>query len=249
MKNLFVYAIIVISLSKCNSQSVDKIVLVNVGNLDRGAIAHEISILNALNPRVVAIDLQFRELKEPEADAKLTSALWNCKNLVMTSAIHNLANEKFIGLNNHSQFSPPQVKSGFINAILEEDKNRSLKRFLIQDIETVGAKRVEYHFGIKTAMAYDSLKTLKFIASHSKTADVDYKKGRRAFRKVSAEEVLNGKLTENDIAGKIVLIGFLGPGTEDKFYTPLNKGQNSPDMYGLYLANITAQVLEFDSKE
>jgi CHASE2 domain-containing sensor protein len=41
------------------------------------------------------------------------------------------------------------------------------------------------------------------------------------------------------------MIGFLGPGDQDKFITPLNTNPNEPDMYGLeYLANIVAQVLE-----
>jgi CHASE2 domain-containing sensor protein len=56
---------------------------------------------------------------------------------------------------------------------------------------------------------------------------------------------LNGNITKKDIEGKIVMFGFLGPGNEDKFFSPLNTNPNEPDMYGLeYLANVVAQVLE-----
>ena len=41
------------------------------------------------------------------------------------------------------------------------------------------------------------------------------------------------------------MLSFLGPGNEDKFFTPLNTDNKNPDMYGIeYLANIVAQVLE-----
>lgn len=45
------------------------------------------------------------------------------------------------------------------------------------------------------------------------------------------------------------MISFLGPGDEDKFYTPLNTNPGEPEMYDLEcLANIVAQVLEYKSR-
>ena len=77
---------------------------------------------------------------------------------------------------------------------------------------------------------------------------VDYKEGRRTFVKISPEDVFGGKVKRKDIEDKIVLIGFLGPGDDDKFFTPLRDklAPIEPDMYGVeYLANVTAQILEY----
>ena len=45
--------------------------------------------------------------------------------------------------------------------------------------------------------------------------------------------------------GKIVLLGFLGPGDDDLFHLYSNEKNRDKTMYGVeYLANIVAQVLE-----
>lgn len=135
------------------------------------------------------------------------------------------------------------AKTGFINTVLENDELNTLKRFFVSGVVT-GKK--EYHFSVQIAMLYDSIKTMEFIQQNNNIVDVDYKYGNRKFKKISPREVLSEKITKEDIEGKIVIMGFLGPGNEDKFYTPLNKNPNEPDMYGVeYLANIVAQILEF----
>lgn len=93
------------------------------------------------------------------------------------------------------------------------------------------------------------VKTSNFIQSHERLVDLNFKKGVRKFKTFSVTDVLNGKLTKKEIEGKIVMMGFLGPGNEDKFYSPLNKNSKEPDMYGVeYLANIVAQILEWEQQ-
>ena len=94
-------------------------------------------------------------------------------------------------------------------------------------------------------MQFDSLRTNKFIKTHDRLVDIDFKNGERKFKIFTFQNVLTNKLTKGDIEGKIVMLGFLGPGTQDKHISPLNSNPNEPDMYGLeYLAHIVAQILE-----
>lgn len=63
----------------------------------------------------------------------------------------------------------------------------------------------------------------------------------------ATSDLLNGRLTKKGIDGRIVIFGFLGSGEQDKFFSSLNTNSNEPDMYSLqYLANIVAQVLEYN---
>jgi CHASE2 domain-containing sensor protein len=219
----------------CKSQEIQKrIVLVNVDTLGRKDIARVISAINEAKPKVVAIDLHFVDNKGAE-DLMLINALNGCKNLVMSSMINYLGSGVPIVSNMSStQFMPAQSRSGFVNVLQEEDEFNTVKRFIVSQ-KTFNGK-VEYHFSVRTAMSYDSLKAVRFIGRHNTIAEVDYKQGKRRF-----------KIISSDIVGNIVIIGFLGPGDEDMFYTPLNsnKKPNEPDMYGAeYLANIVAQILE-----
>jgi len=241
---IFLIFILTICALIARAQSEDNIILINVENLDRAGIAEEISTLSKFNPKVIAIDLQFSKRNHDAGDEELIKALWACKNLVMTSVINDLAGNVAFSLTSQLEFSPHGVKTGYINALQENDVHGTIKSFLVQEKEDVADKRIEYHFAVSTAMAYDSLQTAKFINTHPTVVDVDYKNGQRKFRKYSAKEVLSGKLNERDLTGKIVMIGFLGPGNEDKFYSPLNKTKK-PDIYGLeYLANVVAQILD-----
>jgi CHASE2 domain-containing sensor protein len=229
----------------CNSQHAEQnIVVINTDTLDRAGIANLIGIINLFNPKVIAIDIQFVNSTESSKDWLLFHGLNKCKSLVMASMIGKYTGEE-TEYRGFVEESEPQfltnAKTGFVNSILERDGFETLKRFSTH--EKVNGS-IEYHFGVRTAMAFDSLKAIHFVESNPRVIDVDYRYGKRRFKSFSSSDVLSKRLSHEDIEGKIVMLGFLGPGDEDKFFTPLNTNSNEPDMYGLeYLANIVAQVL------
>jgi CHASE2 domain-containing sensor protein len=231
----------------CSSQTAEQdIILINVNALDRKGIADEINVINDLKPKVVAIDLQFSSDKNYDHDHALFLALEGCKNLVMVSIIEDYSGEDVVYTKGFTLGSLPNfttnAKTGFANAILEKDELQTLRKFSI--VENMDGNN-EYHFSVRTAMAYDSLKAMEFVKSNPRIMDIDYQNGKRKFKVFSAKEILDSKIAKESITGKIVMIGFLGPGREDKFFTPLNIDPAEPDMYGLEcLANIVAQVLE-----
>jgi len=242
----FFFIAIVLS---CNSQTVERdIVLINVENLDRAGIADEITTINSFDPKVIAIDLQFSSHTEYDKDTRLIQAFDKCNNLIMVSIIEDYNGEDVVYTNGFTFGSLPvyliNAQTGFANTILEKDEHQTLKSFSI--VENMDGFN-EYHFGVRTAMAFDSLKTMAFVKDNPRIIDIDYQSGKRKFKTFSASDVFNKKVTRKDIEGKIILIGYVGPTDEDKFFSPFNKRAkpNKPDVYGLeYYAYVITQVLK-----
>ncbi len=245
LDSLLILLLIAIAL-RCNSQHAEShLVLINVDSLDRGGIATLIHIINEFEPKTIAIDLQFVNNSEYTKDWSLFNELSKCKKLVMSSLIGNYTGED-IEYKRFVEESQPQflinAKTGFTNIIPEQDEFSTLRRFSTK--EQINTK-IEYHFAIRVAMEYDSIKAINFVRNNPKVVYVDFKNGQRNFKRLTSEDVISRRINPDEIKNKIIMIGFLGPGQEDKFYTPLNKDTGEPDMYGLeYLAYIVAQVLE-----
>ena len=241
---------IVVASCSCYSQSVcSNIVLINTGTYDKERIAKEITVINNLNPKVISIDVDFSHFLGSKGDKELILALQNCKGLVRPSAIHS-DGEDYFGkeiitvYSMGSEFFPRKAKAGFVSTRAKKGQVQIPRQFTVWQ-RAYGGNDIYHHFSIVTAMIFDSLKAVNFMQSHDSIADVDYNQGKRNFKIFSAQEVLDGKITKKDIEGKIIMLGFLGPGNDDKFSTPFNTNPKEPDMYGVeYLANIVAQVLE-----
>lgn len=228
------------------SKAEAEIVLINVDTLDREGIARELDAVNAFNPKAVAIDLQFSEKMDQRKDVILLLALKHTPNLFMVSIIEDYGDGARSHYDQFTLGSLPvfldNAQTGFANTMIEENELRTLNRFATH---AYVAGKIEYQFGVRVAMAFDSLRTLRYVDQHPRMVDVDYRHGERRFKIFNSTEVLSGKLSRQDIEGKVVMLGFLGPGLEDKFYTPLNTNPDEPDMYGLvYLAHIVTQILE-----
>ena len=234
-------------LLNCQRPADDKIVLINIGNLSRLEIARCIGTVKELHPRVMALDVQFDGSQPHQGDQELFEVLEDCPNLVQPSMISYIGDGKHSVYYNGGQvFTALVSETGFINAILEEDGFETQRKFLLKETNTANDK-VEYHFSVKTAMLYDSILTQKFLRHNSGVIEIDFTRKSNQFRVLQAQDIIESAIASQDVKDKIVMIGFLGPGEEDKFYTPLNDRSKSskPDMYGMeILANIVYQILE-----
>jgi len=223
-----------------------EIVLINADTLGKDGIAKMLNAINALGPKLVAIDFQFGEDEDVRKDTLLMRALRKTDALFMVSIIDDYGDGVRTHYDRFAMGSLPvflaNAKTGFANTIVDENELRTLSRFATY---AYVAGRIEYHFGVRVAMAVDSLRAAQYVERHPRIVEVDYRRGGRHFKILSPSEVLGGKISRKDIADKIVMLGSLGPGNEDKFYTPLNTDPDEPDMYGVeYLAHIVAQLLE-----
>lgn len=229
-------------------QSTDNIVIIGVNSYDKNSIATQVKNICALNPKVIAIDVQFPEREDYLEDSLLRSALFSCSRVVLPSQIkaYTYEDENYEDTLGCDPFFLAHAKTGFVNVILEDDEFYTLKKFSIK--EKINGK-IEYHFAVQTAMMYDSMKTLEFIRANPKIIDIKYQKDQTKFKTIRATYALYNELSKEDIEGKIVLLGAFWPidGYEpDVFVSPLNKTpENGADMWGvMYLANIVAQILE-----
>jgi CHASE2 domain-containing sensor protein len=233
----------------CYSQTTDdSIVLIGVGDYDRGRIAEEIAIINKLNPKVIAIDVALPNYQGDKADRKLVKVLMESKKVVIPSEISSMGTDYYgkeiimVSLTCSAEFFYPiNTVSGFVSVEKEKDKQTIPLQFM-QWQDAVGYRY--RHFSIETAIQFDSIRTSEFIEKHDRLVDIDFKNGRHKFKTFKVQDVLKNKLTKTDIGGKIVIMGSLGPGNQDKHISPLSSNPNEPDMYGLeYLAIIVAQIL------
>jgi CHASE2 domain-containing sensor protein len=191
MKWLLCLCLIVVSNIGCAQHNDHEIVLVNIDTLGRQKIAQIIDKLNELNPKVISVDLQFSSLSDSLSDQTLCQSLQKTKCLVMASVIDDYdgikSTYKKFALGSLPMFLV-NAKTGFANTRYEDDSIPILRRFSL--FEDVNGTR-EYHLAVRTAMAFDSLKTIRFISTHTKIVDVDF--GDHLFRKISSEENSHGK--------------------------------------------------------
>jgi len=230
----------------CESQPLSKeIVLINVGNRDRASIAKQISIISSCNPKVIAIDILFTGDTKRTKDDSLFSALLGCSNLVLSASIgeysHKDLEYKYFLEESSSEFLT-KAKIGFINVIPRKDKQRTIDK-IATHVNFRGGRL--HHFAVEAAMAYDSLKAIRFLEKNPRIISADFISDLR-FEVLSEEDFLQREFPCHVVEGKIVMFGFLGPGDEDKFFTPMNSRTKpfQPDMYGLvFLARIVQQIL------
>ena len=75
-------------LGKNNDKPIDnRIVVVNVGWLNRGEIAQLLSLIDSSKPKAIGLDVQFMGAREPGTDSFLQVRLQNTPNLVVASNI------------------------------------------------------------------------------------------------------------------------------------------------------------------
>lgn len=232
----------------CTQSVTDKIVIVGIASYDKTSIAKQIQNICALNPKVIAVDVQFPERDESYEDTLLRSALSSCSEVVLPSQIraYTYDDKDYQDTLGCDPFFLVNAKTGFVNVILEYDEFYTLRRFSIK--EKVNGK-IEYHFAIQTAMRYDSLRTAEFIRNNPKIIDIKYQRDQTTFKTIRASYALFNELSRDEIEDKIVLLGSFWPiegYAPDVFVSPLNNTpEKGADMWGvMYLANIVAQVLE-----
>lgn len=249
---LFCRLLFALSFCSCTAQTTDSIVLINVGHSDMREIAEQIDAINNLNPAVLAIDIAFTGYNGTKEDVHLANALKKTKKLILPSKIASHGQDYYgkemitVYPACDFAFEPMHSTSGFVSAeVSVSDADRIPGQFMLW--QTTYEVDTFYHFSLMTAMAFDSLAAMSFLRNHDRFVPVDYQHGGQKFPTFSAEDVLGGKVKQEQVEGKIVMIGFLGPGNEDKHFSPLTDDPTRPDMYGLeYLAHIVAQILEYE---
>ena len=221
----------------------DKIVLVNVQKAERSEIAQAIEHVARQQPKVMALDLIFRDLRDPQTDSVLHAVLQRYPDIVTAYYKENGEVHQ-----NHAYFNSKPEKAGFINLYPKANETVIRETSLL---EISGHGDTLYSFAAKIASEYDPdllPDLLKFNASFP----IDYTGNQDNFFTFDFDE-LDRDEPIPVMEGAIVMFGYLGTPTgsefdiEDKHFTPLNPeitGKSAPDMHGVVIhANIVNMLV------
>jgi CHASE2 domain-containing sensor protein len=165
-------------------------------------------------------------------------------------------------------FSDYAYRQGFANletgAAFQDDVKTC--RTFTPKLPVSGEKN--HAFSVELAMAFDSIKTRKFLERDNYSEVINYRGNvfdvmgstnyPQMFYTLDVNDVFNENFVPEMIKDKIVIFGYLGaylgdPSWDDKFYTPLNKkmaGKANPDMFGAVVhANIVSMIMNEDYVE
>jgi CHASE2 domain-containing sensor protein len=182
-----------------------RVILVNIGDLDRAGIAQEIEIINQYKPKVIAIDARFFKPKAPEVDSALAAAFAKVDNMVVGSKLISNPNHELKENDSIVEPNPifrPYVKSAFVNIITEgADYFKTTRDIVPSDhyykwypLDTIFEKKIikdsvrmirtirylkkdtlVYSFPTKIAWIYDSNSVKKYLARGNDTEIINFR--------------------------------------------------------------------------
>ena len=226
-----------------------RIVIVNIGHLDRAELGFLIEKVNEYNPKVIGLDTYFEGPKElePQKDSILKEAFRKTKNLVAVSVADTFDHHIKIREN---YFDDVLQKRGYANLVGEDV---GTIRYYAPFEEVDGQKYPQITTAIVKEFnhaAYEKLeKRHKEVETINYTRSVNEEK--KKYQVLDPDQLYNDGVDSNMLRDKIVLLGYYSEDPydiEDKKFTPMNHkfyGKQHPDMFGIVVqANIISMVLD-----
>ena len=222
------------------------IVLVNIGENDRLAIAGQLDKVNSFGPKFIGLDVTFKSLKTEGQDSILKAALGGPVPIISVCNIlyEEQADSREFVMEGANPFFGRSGYEGYGNFLGEDDqtvryytpflndKQKRYPAFATRIVQTIAPQ------------AYD-----KLLKRGHKTEIINYRSANYPVLDVCDFE---GSADLNILRNKVVLMGYMGPDLlhkvfEDNHLTPLNKsygGRALPDKYGIEIhANIVSMLL------
>lgn len=247
----------------------DRIVVVNIGELPRAAIAEMIRKIQAFNPKVIGLDLDLSKESEESImdDLVLAETISMYPNMVLSSrlASYDEKSKEYKQIVKPNENYDFEYKSGFNNLFTEANRGEAFKT--IRNFPTIRKidGEEEIAFAIRLAEAYDPEKASVIFKRNNEEEVINFRGNvfdpfgvsnfSGMFFTLDWLDVVQGNFTEDLLEDKIVIMGFVGntigdTNWDNKVFTPLNidnAGKTNPDMYPtLVQANITAMILNED---
>ncbi|MFT7030032.1 MAG: CHASE2 domain-containing sensor protein [Marinoscillum sp.] len=246
----------------------DRVVLVNLSNLQRGEIGMMLQIISQHNPAVIGIDSFFYTPKEDTlGDMMLLEGLASVPHLILASKLlpHPVDPTQDTIIYSWEVFNEFAERNAFVNLITDAEEQEDLKmcRAFYPKFDIQGEQQVA--FAVQMASFYDSAAAANFLARDNEVEVINYKgnvldygatKFGNKYYALDVADVFEENFTPDMITGKVVMFCYLGKylgdreSLEDKFFTPLNQkyiGRAFPDMYGgVVHANIISMILDED---
>jgi CHASE2 domain-containing sensor protein len=220
-------------LAQTNQKDSD-IILFNIRNDSRAEIADLLSGIENCHPLVIGIDVIFSKTGLPEEDSLLRQSIVDSSSILA----YRLDSTGLI-LGSNASIKKINAKEGFI------DLNRTDGIvYGFTPIRILNGKKYN-SFALQIVHQWKPDFQAKVV--ENKSMPILFQRKIEQFNSYVKEDLQDEKIC-NSLKGKVVLVGFLGPGEEDKQLTPLGqKGRypnQIPDMYGLVIqANAIRTIL------
>jgi CHASE2 domain-containing sensor protein len=233
------------NLRKGKGESRDaRIVIINIGQLDREGIAMLIEKTAAKHPKVIGLDVLFDGPGDPVQDSLLIQVFQKHRNLVAAQKL-NFSHGALTHISGN-YFKDHAASYGYVNFI--GDDPGTIRYFSPFETE----KGIKYPF-FATALvkAFDSSAYNKLAKRHKGQEIINYTRRTNKYLVIEPETLLMDLVVDSVINGKIALLGLVDTSSsniEDKKFTPMNPkfaGKSYPDMNGTVVhANIISMILD-----
>jgi hypothetical protein len=216
------------------------IVLINMEEADRLVLSNLLLTINECKPTLIGIDAWFIGEQNPVKDSSLVNALKIVQNDILAYTIDSIGNP----LKSDQKFSSlvsgeGVATTGRINGFLK-------------NVTPLLTMNNEMHEQFALAIIKHWKPSFKSNIKKDQSIPIKFTRALEQFIHINGSELRNGNYCEY-LKNKIVLIGYLGPSNEDKYFTPIrfvkNYPENEPDTYGLVIiANQIRTILGYESK-
>jgi CHASE2 domain-containing sensor protein len=228
-----------------------RIVVVNIGHLDRAEIAMLIDKVSSMGPKVMGLDAYFEGPREAEKDSILRAVFEKPENLIVASRI----NSEHLHHTQEFELRPDYFDSathhrGYVNVIGEEIGTiRMYSPFEKFENE-------EYpSFTSAIIKLYDEKAYNRLEKRNNKVEMINYTRHntseKKQYQVIQPEDLMSDNVDSSTFKNKIALLGYVSENPddiEDKKFTPMNEevaGKTKPDMNGIFVhANILSMVLD-----
>lgn len=148
----------------------ERVVIVNIGNLDREGIGEMVKIINKCKPKVIGIDVRFQGPRDHRGDSVLASAFSEVENLVLVSELHeNKEIEKIDSMTFSEPMFMQYASPGFADMITEGEEVFKTSRDCIIRETVPHVTRFEKRYtsidtvieGVKTTFRKETIVKLK----------------------------------------------------------------------------------------
>ncbi|HTJ52812.1 MAG TPA: CHASE2 domain-containing protein [Cyclobacteriaceae bacterium] len=210
----------------------NNIVFFNIKNYSRKELGDYIRKIDSLEPRVIALDVQFDELKDAYGDSVLASAIANSGKIVMSSFI----DQNSIVHKSDPYFTQNILGDGVLSGVIDDQNvmSKYVPIFENNDGQFVAFPTLitlYYKFGLKNVYNYmvNNQYEIKFTKNKDQFVILD-----------------ENSMQKKQVRGKIVFFGYLGPNHENEYLTPLDivEGDDSKTYSAIITANIVLNLLK-----
>jgi CHASE2 domain-containing sensor protein len=240
-----------------------RVVIVNIGILDREGLSYLIDKTASFQPKTMGLDATLSGPKDPYKDSLLYETIKRNKNLVLASRLEAGESDTQSVYAKNYFTDTTGATEGYVNFfhldyttirfwnpfwVVKDESNHketSYKSFttaLIEKYDPAAYQKLEKKGPAKKLINY----TRKLIPAEAQN-NVP-----AGYQLIQADSLMNDQVDTSLIRGKIVLLGYVNVDNpidiEDKLFTPMNPkfaGKSIPDMNGIVIhANIISMVLD-----